>query len=240
MHKMLRIDGKFRKFVRSKALNNILVSFLAFLAAATGAVRFWTHAADHWLTVPLILVAFAILLLNAAKFLIERDDEKRSESTEPLMVVLHSLFSILENGDQIDHGLRLCVFIKDKDKDKIVQLTDYVGGTGGAKGRSFSIRSGIVGDAFRCAKPKVAVASLPQNRQLVDFLVAEFRYTHEEAMQRTHDRMAWAAAPIGIAGNIIAVIYCDSKIRGFFGKSTSFRRKALAGSILGIAKYLHD
>ncbi len=238
MHKMLQIEGKFRRFVRSKALTHALSGLLACATGIVGAMRYWTHPADRWLTIPLIVLSVAVFGLLLIRLRIDHQEESQASSTEPLRVTLEALRTILEDGEPSGHGLRLCVYVREG--DEFVQITDYVGDSGGKTGRRFSIKSGIVGSVFRCGSPKVAFAKLPKNRQLSDFLVAEFGYTSEEAAQCRQDRRSWAAAPVGGSGEIIAAIYCDSKMADFFQKPGQFRRKVLEGAILGIAKYLGD
>lgn len=233
---MLKREGRIRRLLRSKAVSGAITGACTFIVAVLAGVRYLNQPNDRWLTVPSMAVAGILFFFTLAKAWSDWVDEKDAVSPDPLDCALHTLAAILENDEPGDPELRLCVYVRE---DKMMrQVTNYVGVERRGKDRLFSTKLGIVGKVFRCQTPKIAISNLPVGMELRDFLVNEFGYDHDDAARCRSDRKSWAAAPIGTTMNIIAVVYCDSSVRGFFNNRRTFRRKALDSAILGIARYL--
>lgn len=169
-----------------------------------------------------------------------RKHRKRSEP-HPLDVVLTSLHSILTEGvgKQVDDpGLRLCVIVQDRtDPHSNIQRTNYAGNCeSSGQGRKLNRRCEVVALAFE--EGKAVFDQLPANTNMIDYVVKKHRFTREETARLTPDRKSWAAIPVGLPGNVVAVVYADSREKAFFGNKDSQRRKVLESSALGVAEHI--
>jgi hypothetical protein len=122
--------------------------------------------------------------------------------------------------------------------EELEQLLPYVGGAGGAARRTFSIRSGAIGLAARNKAPVTAKRKSAGHAGFVKELVHDWGFTENEARSITADRQAWMAVPIFSGqGAVVAVVFLDSSVPGFF---TSVIRRTVGNACGGIAAYITE
>lgn len=87
----------------------------------------------------------------------------------------------------------------------LLQLTDYVGPTGGKKGRVTQINQGIIG---RCARTEtIESVDFADENEYRNSMVREFGFTKEEANQHTNSARSYLAYPLIGSGKLVGVIY---------------------------------
>ncbi len=212
----------------------IALAFAPLVAGVVGGVKLldsepYRHYAYYSFTAGAL--SFVVLAWRAV---VRNRKAQGAAALHALDGALHALHAILENGDG-NSGLRICVFVPHhKKKDTCHQITNYVGGDGGGKGRDHSCRCGVVGSAFRSTECQFD--TLPKNTQVVDHLVREHGFDRQEAATMRQDRRSWAAMPVG--DPVVAVIFLDSVIGDFFGKSKGTRRRIIESSAIGVAAFM--
>ncbi|RZL98818.1 MAG: hypothetical protein EOO88_60220 [Pedobacter sp.] len=123
------------------------------------------------------------------------------------------------------------------------QVLPYVGGEGGPSGRTFSIKSGIIGQVTRTKKPYSDSRQTEAYSDYAKELVEKWSYTYDEARKITSDRKSWMAVPIvskpstAESGIVIGVLYLDSNDADFF--TTDIQEFVVAGSE-GIKEYIEE
>jgi hypothetical protein len=198
----------------------------------------WLAGATAWLA-----LASALKVLHAA---VQDKERKRSKDYDGLRGALCVLYETVRRGAELsavgDGTLRVTIHRvawparKGAGAEELEQLLPYIGGTGGAPGRTFSIRAGVVGKA---AREKRAVVVRRESEVYPDFvreLVRIWAYTEEEARAVSSDRYAWMAVPIlGADLAVTAVVYLDSSIPGFF---TADIQQLVGNACSGVATYI--
>lgn len=174
------------------------------------------------------------------------DVQKYNQGHDGLFGAVHTIYGAISThknfSEQHDERLRITVHTvvaangQDSAPEELEQLLPYVGGQGGAVGRRFSIRSGIIGKAVR---EKAVFAFMRQNddyEAFVNELVKDWAYTEKDARRLRSDRKSWMAIPIfeSDTKTVIAVVYLDSSDRNLFDEEVKWL--AMAGCS-GIALY---
>lgn len=161
-----------------------------------------------------------------------------SVSLDNSLKILHSVVLTFAKSE-VDPSLRLCVYVRDQEKpDMLRRITSIVGDDAPtAEPQEFSITVGLVGEVARVGE--AGADSLPNNRNLTDYLVSHWSFTREMAATIRQDRRSWYAIPIGAKGApCIGVLFCDSSTPRYFGSKKSLRRKMLQLSLVSIAEIL--
>jgi len=124
--------------------------------------------------------------------------------------------------------------------EELEQLVPYVGtGGGGADaGRTFSIRSGIIGKAVREKAPFAASRRTDDFELFIQELVREWAYTEHDARKLSPDRRAWMAVPIfGHKRDVVAVVFLDSNDPEFFRPDV---QTFVVEACEALATYIHE
>lgn len=220
----------------------------------TGAVAAKASLADPGKVTLGWLLAGAIGWLGVASVLkvwnahVQDREEKKSQDYEGLFGALHVLHSAVRGcagrEDLPDGTLRVTIHRvvphakKRGAAEELEQLLPYVGGRGSHPGRTFSIRSGIIGKAVRERTAFAASRRNDDHAQFLAELVRDWSYTEEDARALSSDRRAWMAVPIfGSDSSVVAVVYLDSNEREFFGGDL---QRFIVEVCEGIATYISE
>jgi hypothetical protein len=163
--------------------------------------------------------------------------------TGALYVLYTAIFATMGEADPAIRRLRITVHRvvprKSGPAEELEQIVPYVGG--GAQsgvGRTFSIRSGIIGRAVREKKPFAASHTCADRAQFVQELVSQWGYTEHDAEQVSIERRAWMAIPIfGGPKEVVAVVFLDSDDQAFF---TPDLQSFIVISCEAIASYIRE
>lgn len=237
------------RFYEKKLVVESAATLPPLVTAAVGAVLnardpdkrtlgWWLAGATVWL-----VLASVIKVLHAAA---QDRDRKRVEDYDGLRGALCVLYETVRRAAGVettgDGTLRVTihrVVLPEKKgvaAETLEQLLPFIGGKGGPAGRTFSIRSGVIGQAAR-EKAAVAVNRESQGHpEFVQELIRDWAYTEEDARDISSDRQAWMAVPIVIANSeVTAVVSLDSSIRGFF---TDQVQHVVIGCCKGMTDYI--
>jgi len=173
----------------------------------------WLAGATGWLALASILK-----VLHAAA---QDRERKRSEDYDGLRGALCVLYEAVRQTAAVttlgDGTVRVTIHRVILKSERLEQLLPYIGGVGGPAGRTFSTRSGLVGQAVRAKAP---LSSTRKNQLHADFvkeLIHDWFYPEEEARALTPDRQAWMAVPVLMPnGQVSAVVCLDSNVPDFF------------------------
>jgi hypothetical protein len=114
--------------------------------------------------------------------------------------------------------------------NKFRQAVDYVP-TGTGKGRSFPIDRGIVGRAFR--ELGTFTENFSSDEEFRHKMVTVYRWTQQEAAQRTVDRRSYLCIPVSDEdGCLLGVVFFDAAVEGTFPSSGSVSRAVLIESLV--------
>jgi hypothetical protein len=187
-------------------------------------------------------IASAVRLLHARS---EDRQRKGVRDHDGLYAALHVLWAIVSNRAGCgapDGTLRLTlhrVVPAPADRggaQELEQLLPYLGGPGAGAGRTFSIRSGVIGRAVRERASMLAARRSEHYEQFIVELVREWAYTEHDARRLSSDRQAWLAVPIiASAGVVVAVVYLDSNRSDVFTPDVC---DLVIRSALGMASYI--
>ena len=239
VNEMLRPPSRWRRLLRSEVTYDVPLAVCGCVAGVVASFKFFTdNPPNKWAGGSLALVACVSLILGISKALMKHQKQSQVESPKPLDAVLHTVHSLLTNGPSAakkEHGLRICVFVPiPNDPEHVHQLTNYVGtATEHGAGKKISCRSGIVGEALR--SNRLAYSLLPKGQSLVEFLVRDFGFTKDEAMNVRENSKSWAGIPVASDGKVVAVIFADSTDKDFWNAT---RRRIIEASAIGVAEYL--
>lgn len=237
------------RFYEKKYVVELIAVLPPLITAAVGALvsltdptkrtlGWWLAGATAWLA-----LASGVKVLHAAT---QDRERKRSKDYDGLRGALCVLYETVRREAGLnaigDGTLRVTIHRvmwparKGTGAEELEQLLPYIGGTGGAPGRKFSIRAGVIGKA---AREKRAVVVRRESEVYPDFvreLVRIWAYTEEEARAVSADRHAWMAVPIlGADLAVAAVVYLDSSIPGFFTADT---QQLVSNACSGVATYI--
>jgi hypothetical protein len=239
------------RFYEKKYVVELVAVLPPLITAAVGALvslgdpakrilGWWLVAATGWLA-----LASLVKVLHAA---VQDRDRKRSRNYDGLRGSLWVLYETIRRAAGIekpgDGTLRVTIYRvvvprkKAEPAEALEQLLPYVGGAGGGARRTFSIRSGAIGLAARNKTPVMAKRKSAGHSDFVKELVHDWGYTENEARSITADRQAWMAVPIFSGqGAVVAVVFLDSSVPGFF---TSVIRRTVGNACGGIAAYIAE
>jgi hypothetical protein len=190
-----------------------------------------------------LLVASAAVVVATLKA--KDDDAEASSATNhlnPIKASVHTLYGALRALDNERTGARdddahwrdrLRITLHQCVGNELEQVLDYVGGTGGKAGRKFSGRSGVIGDAV---VSQDSIFWQRVNKDDEDYrreLTANWGYPRNEAMELRSDRWSFAAVPLVVGEQVVAVLYLDSSDPDFFTSN----RKVIEGACQGLARY---
>jgi hypothetical protein len=163
--------------------------------------------------------------------------------TGALYVLYTAIFATMGEAEPPSRRLRITVHRvvprRGAPPEELEQIVPYVGGGAhSGVGRTFSIRSGIIGRAVRERKPFAAFHAFVDRAQFVQELVSQWGYTEHDAEQVSIERKAWMAVPIlGGPGEVVAVVFLDSDDQGFF---TAGLQSFIVISCEAIASYIRE
>jgi hypothetical protein len=188
----------------------------------------WLMGATAWLA-----LASGIKVLHAAA---QDHDRTRVKEYDGLRGSLWVLYETVRQtaaiSDFADGTLRVTIHRVIPESERLEQLLPYIGGKGGPSGRTFSIRSGVVGQAVRAKAPFSSARKNQEHPDFVKELVHDWFYTEEDARTITPDRQAWMAVPVLMPnGEVSAVICLDSNVRGFFSAAVKEVVMSCSGGI---------
>lgn len=200
----------------------------------------WLAGATAWLA-----LASAIKVLHAA---VQDRDRKRVQEYAGLRGSLWVLYESVRRASGVekpgDGTLRVTIhrLVPPRKKadaaEELEQLLPYLGGTGGAARRTFSIRAGAVGLAVRSRGPVTTKRKSAGHSEFVKELIKDWGYTEKEARSIPADRQAWMAVPIFSAdGAVVAVVSLDTSVPGFFTRAV---QRLVGNACGGIAAYIAE
>jgi hypothetical protein len=245
---MPQIPGrKHKRFWEHKAVVEAFAVIPPIAAAAVTAVLNLRDPAKRSLGWVLIgasvwlAVASVVKVLNAQA---QDAAQKKSEGYEGLLAALHVLHGAVRRariGSLHDGRLRATihrVVSGDGGVEEVEQLLPYIGGTGSPAGRTFSVRSGIIGKAVRERSVFAATRVSPDYEAFLSELVREWSYTMEDARKLSPDRRSWMAVPIPVEGGpVVAVVYLDSSEPEFFVGEV---QRVVLEACAGITSYIDE
>ncbi|HEV3050496.1 MAG TPA: hypothetical protein VGX50_09320 [Longimicrobium sp.] len=179
----------------------------------------WLAGATAWLA-----LASIVKVLHAAA---QDRDRNRVREYDGLRGSLWVLYETVRQAAALttsgDGALRVNIHRvvpaegKSRASEWLEQLLPYIGGMGGAPGRTFSIRSGIIGRAVRVKAPFSSTRKGQAHPDFISEVIRDWCYTEEDALALAPDRQSWMAVPIvRTNGDVTAVVCLDSNIPGFF------------------------
>ncbi|TWU12836.1 hypothetical protein CA54_16620 [Symmachiella macrocystis] len=222
-----------KRIFTSSLTYDIPITVGATVAAIAGASKLWKdeRISAYWL----IAAAVVVFVSTISKHIAKHVTEEEKHSIHPLEGCLETLRAVLL-GDDVDENIELRLCIHRIEKKELVQLTEYCGTNCSNKvGRRISVRAGITGKAIRTGQFQVSNRKEVDQRAHLDDMVKNFGFSRSEAERMKPDRESWAAMPIG--DPVEAVLFLDTRSRGFFGNSNSNRRKAIMSASMGIAEF---
>lgn len=173
-----------------------------------------------------LAVSSVAKILNASAQDREQKQKLEHGGLRGALYVLHAaVMAHVGRKSENDRALRITVHRvvppskKRGAAEELEQLVPYVGAGGGGAdaGRTFSIRSGIIGKAVREKAPFAASRRTDDFELFIRELVSEWAYTEHDARKLSPDRRAWMAVPIfGHKRDVVAVVYLDSNDPEFF------------------------
>lgn len=216
-------------------------------AIAAGATKILPDL-HHWTTsTTFCVVATGVAAVGAGLSVMKARIEDEAavnldDSLKPLLCSVHTLHGALRAvdvdrtgaNDDITWKDRLRVTVHRVDSDGLVQLFPYVGGIGGAAGRKFPSRTGVIGRAVQRGTAIFWARSCERDSEYRQELISTWNYNEREAMELRPDRWAFAAVPLldeHLA--VAAVVYLDSSDPKFFDDN----RAMIEGACKGLAAY---
>lgn len=239
------------RFYEKKLVVELVAVLPALVTAAVGALvnladpakrtlGWWLAGATAWLA-----LASVVKVLHAAA---QDRERKRGEDYAGLRGALHVLYECIRRGAGVhttgDGTLRATIYRAERPAvscpagQELEQLLPYIGGIGGAPGRRFSIRTGIIGKAAREKRLVAVDRKSKEYPEFVEELVCDWGYTEEEAHAIRSDRQTWMGVPVlGPDQSVAAVVYLDSSVPGFFSEDV----QQLVGNLCsGVAAYIAE
>jgi hypothetical protein len=241
---MVKIPGPQKeRFYEKKYVVELMAVLPPLVTAAVGALvnlgepekrtlGWWLAGATAWLA-----LASAVKVLHAA---VQDRDRKRIMEYDGLRGSLWVLYEAVRRTAAFpafaDGTLRVTIHRVIPELERLEQLLPYIGGKGGPPGRTFSIRSGVVGQAVRAKAP---FSSARKNQEHLDFvkeLIHDWFYTEEDARAVAPDRQAWMAVPVLMRnGEVSAVVCLDSNVPDFFSDAV---QEVVLNCCEGITAYI--
>lgn len=230
-------------------LLSVLPPLLAAAVAALGSL-----ADDEKRTWGWILLAAALWLLMASvvKVLHARAldrERERPKDYEGLRAALHVLYAAARaraglDPETQDSTLRATIHRVlppprgKKGPEELEQILPYLGDPHAAAGRTFSIRSGIIGRAVREKAAFAAERVNDDHEGFVQELVKEWAFTHADARALRQDRRSWMAVPIfGTRKTVIGAVHLDSSLPDLF---TAEVRQVVTDCCAGLTNFTDE
>lgn len=239
------------RFYEKKYVVELIAMLPPLVTAAVGALinladpakrtlGWWLAGATGWLT-----LASLVKVLHAAAQDRERKHSRDYDGFFGALCILYEAVRQSAGLDTVGDGtLRVTIHrvVPPKKRHAIAehleQLLPYVGGRGGAAGRKFSIRSGVIGKAARGKAPFSSTRKSDGHPDFVKELIHDWCYTEEDARSVTPDRQSWMAVPVLMTnGTVGVVVSLDSSIPGFF---TDEVQAIVLGCCGGINAYIAE
>lgn len=175
-------------------------------------------------------------------------EQKRKQDYEGLNGALHVIYSALSSRagltNRDDGRVRLTIHRVVPSKghsgaaEQLEQLLPYLGGSGGPPGRTFSIRSGIIGKAAREKAVFAASRVSEDHSKFLSELIRDWNLTEEDARNVQPDRRAWMAVPIfGPRSSVVAVVFLDSNQQHMFDGDM---QRLVVDACGGVASYIDE
>jgi hypothetical protein len=188
-------------------------------------------------TIGLSLFFFVLRLLQAW-YKDNRNSARESPSDlSGCMHVIWSQINLLCGGDLDPKQLRLTLFRVNG--EELEQCIDYVGGddANGKAGRTFSLRSGIIGKVALTGNPVLAQRTDKDYERFLTEMAAEWHIPIAEGRNLRTDRWSWFGVPIkSETGSTIGIIFCDSNVENFFTEPV---QQAIIAGAHGVSAYVH-
>lgn len=222
------------RFWKKKWLVELLSSGPAVVAAFFSAYSLSTqHASWFWW---LFVGASWVVVASVIKVCVAYEEDHRLEvdhEHEGITACLHVLHATIEHqgtlefageiGANFDLRATFHRIVEPLDDPAhLEQVVDYVGGSGGGKGRLINIQSGITGQAVRENDVFVMDRDVQDVQEYFRTLVSDWHFRKSEATKLTPDRFSAIAIPITSNGDrnlVLGVVYIDSKRQDFFNKT---------------------
>ena len=214
----IRTNSKYRKAMRiSSVVLGLIAAFF---------VSLLLESAENWFAalVLLLVIFFALLEFvfadsladNSFPFETERklelmEEELGSGAIKIISSKLESFIGELTGCDdkKVSSTVHILTEVNSSDSKSLrmglLQLTDYVGLSGGRKGRITNIRQGVIG---RCARTgEMEVVDFASREEYLKSMVKEFGFTKAETDMHTSSARSYLAYPIKRSEKMIGVIY---------------------------------
>jgi hypothetical protein len=225
------VNGSKLRF-RSWVLDVIIGILAAFLAFFTALPLVRDPGASAWEKLGTFITIGLILIVTVFRGIRSGAEEMKFQPIEQPKDLLgwadglHQNLCMISKKDKSVLGVRIAihkvVWNKTHTEPKwLEQITQYVGGDGGAVGRKTSARAGIIGRVARTGTiglAKRTSSDLAESRQ---DLVGNWGFTALEARAISADRWAWLAIPLlqEDKQSVYGVVYLDSQDIAFFDDS---------------------
>lgn len=162
--------------------------------------------------------------------------------------VIRSLLMACKKSERNDPSLRVCIFEVDHANQQM-NLTTTVAGPAVSEQemeflRCHSWTIGIAGNVARFKKKALVrfdATKLKTSPSLAEYLVQFWGFSEPDVHHMCLGRKEWCAVPVvhpNDPSQVRAVLYADSAVVGFFGKSDCHRQRILLDSAPGIAEKL--
>jgi hypothetical protein len=225
-------------------LYDVLLALMALAPLAYAIHKAETDKDDVWVW-RLSAVGAFVCAVTLAKIVATIVKQGMAESRHDLEGCLHTLHSILTDGVEQEHGLRITVHVPVvRKKNKMLQqVTEYVGDPRGnhrgkSAGRVLASNKGIIGRALGSATTDCLVASR-DTENLPTYIAAlqeEWHFTEVEARRLDASAMSWMTIRLKDGeGNVQGIVYCDSILKDFF---TEERQGLAIATCAGIARFV--
>ncbi|MFM9902980.1 MAG: hypothetical protein ACKVQJ_00245 [Pyrinomonadaceae bacterium] len=192
----------------------------------------------------LLIVTGVVKILQGSWKDTHEADEERYDGLRASVRLIHSLVRQYYGFDQKEtEKLRVTIhrIVKPKPRrspEELEQVIDYVGGSGGGKGRKFSIRSGITGKAAREKDVFSASRTNADHESYIKELISLWGYTEDDARRLSATRNSWLAVPIKYSsGEVTGIVYLDSAEKDFFPDEV---KKLVVWACDGVANFIDE
>lgn len=203
------------------------------LAAGFTAYKFWQTPEDRNLAWVAIGVVAWVAIVSFIKILAARRQDKRegpAETHDGLYAAISVLHSAIKHavearlGPNLDLRMTFHRVVPPLDNPKTIeQIIPYVGWTTSGQGRSFSVNTGITGQAIRNKEPHIMASNAGSDTEHRRELVANWGYTASQAAGLSPGRYSAAAIPVldKSGQHVLGVIYSDASDSHVFDETAT-------------------
>ena len=221
------------------AVSNAAVDPSVVTATANGVDPVILGGVCTWLLVASVLKVLAAKAQDA-----KEDIAKGHDGLSAALHVVHSV--VARAGTLVDDGrsksLRVTFHrvVPPLDSSELIEhIVPYVGGDGGAPGRTFSIRSGLTGRAIREKAIFVMSRQSERYEDYVNELVRDWSHTEADAKKMTIDRFSAMAVPVrGRGQDVLGVVYLDCSVKNFFASNEM--QEFVVAACVGVTDYIGE